>query len=447
MTHNEGNRSLPRVDRLILGIFGRINAGKSTLMNLLTRQETSIVDPAPGTTADVKSSVMEIHGLGPVRILDTAGLDEDSGLGEKKRKKTLAALEEADLAILVVDPVQSFLSGSLDVETTVSSLSRRSGGTLCAVFNVHADHSEKLSGTGATLEETVEYCRSALLDMAGTPSVALDLSRQESLSELVRFIRSSRPAGRKEVELLPFLDSRTPVVLNIPLDEESPSGRLLRPQEMAMEYLLRLGVPAGLYRTDLKLARSRSESISGREREKFTSFLESMGGSGGVQLILTDSQAVDIMSAWVPEEIPLTTFSIMMIHSSSGGNLPLFSAGADALNGLKEGDRVLIAEACNHDRIAEDIGTVQIPEKLGRACPGVVIEHAFGREFPSPGELEVYSLIIHCGGCMISTQKLGARINRLALAGVPVTNYGIVLAWLEGPATMERVLRPWKGQL
>ncbi|OPL19397.1 MAG: hypothetical protein AVO35_10960 [Candidatus Aegiribacteria sp. MLS_C] len=437
---------MPRVDRLVLGIFGRINAGKSTLMNLLTQQETSIVDPDPGTTADIKSSLMEIHGLGPVRILDTAGLDEGCQLGEKKRRKTLSALEEVDLAILVIDPVQAFLSGNLDVETSVSAMARRSGRNLCAVFNMHADAREKLSGSGATLDEAVDFCRSALVDRSGTPQARLDLCRGENVTGLVELIRQAGPRQGRQPELLPFVAGGLPVLLNIPLDEESPGGRLLRPQEMAMEYLLGLGVPIGIYRTDLMLARSSSKRISSGERERFQSFLGSIGGSHGVQLVLTDSQAVDVMSRWVPEEIPLTTFSIMMINSTSGGNLPLFAEGAAALDHLGPGDRVLITEACNHDRVAEDIGTVQIPRKLSEAVPGIGIEHAFGREFPSPEELAEYSLVIHCGGCMISPQKLSARVARLAEAGVPVTNYGIVLSWLEGPDVLERVLRPWKEQ-
>jgi hypothetical protein len=413
-------------------------------MNLLTQQETSLVDASPGTTADIKSAIMEIHALGPVRILDTAGLDEESGLGEKKRKKTLSALEEVDLALLVIDPVQSFLSGKLDVEASVASLARKLRKKLAVVFNVRSNCNEMLYGSGATLEETVEHCRSILPDRTGTAGIILDLSDKGNALELVEFIESSKPEDVKKVELLPFLNSQSPILLHIPLDEESPGGRLLRPQEMAMEYLLRLGIPIGLYRTDLKLARSGSETISGRERRRFMDFLGSIGSGAGVQLVLTDSQAIDIMDRWVPPEISLTTFSIMMINSTSGGNLALFAEGGDALNKLEKGDRVLIVEACNHDRIAEDIGTVQIPLKLAKACPGVVIEHSFGREFPAPDQLAEYKVVIHCGGCMISTQKLSARILRLAGAGVPVTNYGIVLAWLEGPETMNRVLKPWR---
>lgn len=413
-------------------------------MNLLTQQETSIVDAAPGTTADIKSAVMEIHALGPVRILDTAGLDEESGLGKKKRMKTLAALEEVDLVLLVIDPVQSFLSGNLDVEDSVASLTRSLRKRLAVVYNIHADFPEQLSGSGATLTETKEHCRSVLPDRAGTNHITLDLSEEANSAELVEFIESSRPEDGKKVDLLPFTNSQSPVLLHIPLDEESPGGRLLRPQEMAMEYLLRLGIPIGLYRTDLQLARSGSSTISELEQSKFTEFLDSIGSGSGVQLVLTDSQAIDIMSRWVPDDIALTTFSIMMINSTSGGNLPLFARGADALDQLKKGDKVLIVEACNHDRIAEDIGTVQIPAKLMKACPGVIIDHSFGREFPAPEKLAEYELAIHCGGCMISAQKLSARVSRLAGAGVPVTNYGIVLAWFEGPEILQRVLKPWR---
>jgi len=438
---------MPRVQRLVIGIFGRINAGKSTLMNLLTMQETSIVDSAPGTTSDIKSALMEIHALGPVRILDTAGLDESAELGEKKRRKTLSALEEVDLALLVIDPVQSFLSGELLVEENISSLARKLSRRLAVVFNLHSNADEQLTGTGATLPEAMEYCRSVLPDRSGTPCLEIDLSDSGHTLELVDFIARSRPAEAAAIELLPFIDRSGPVLLHIPLDEESPSGRLLRPQEMAMEYLLRLGVPVGMYRTDLLLARSGSKSLSDGERTRFMAFLDSLSYGDSVQLVLTDSQAIDVMNAWVPEDVPLTTFSIMMMRSTSGGDLTPFAEGAQALDRLGPGDRILIAEACNHDRIAEDIGTVQIPEQLSAVYPGVKIEHAFGREFPPPGELAEYSLVIHCGGCMISPQKLAARTGRLAESGVPVTNYGMVLAWLQSPPTLRRVLEPWRRDL
>lgn len=436
---------MPRVDRLVIGIFGRINAGKSTLMNLLTQQETSIVDSQPGTTADIKSSVMEIHSLGPVRILDTAGLDEASDLGGKKRKKALAALEEVDIALLVIDPVQAFSSMQLEVEETVASMAARTGRKLAVVFNVRADHGEHLSGTGASLSEAMEFCRSVLPDRKNTPEIASDISVSEDYLRVVEFISSSRPEESAPVPLLPFLNPRSPVLMHIPLDAESPSGRLLRPQEMAMEYLLRMMVPVGLYRTDLALARSGSQLLVQREKTRFIEFLGALErGSGGLQLVITDSQAIDVMAKWVPERIPLTTFSIMMINQTAGGDMSLFAEGVERMSRLNGKSRVLIAEACNHDRIAEDIGTVQIPGKLAAMHPGITVDHVFGREFPDPDELRSYDLVIHCGGCMISRQKLAARVGRLHEAGVPVTNYGFALSWFEGSGVLERVLDPWR---
>ena len=436
---------MPRVDRLQIGIFGRINAGKSTLMNLLTQQETSIVDSQPGTTADIKSSVMEIHKLGPVRILDTAGLDEVSDLGGKKRKKALNALSRVDIVLVVIDPVQAFLSMQLDVEELISSMAARKGKQLAVVFNVRSDARAILTNTGATISEAKEFCRSILPDRKNTPEVSADLSRTEDYLTLVEFAAEAKPKEMKLSPLLPFLNTRSPVLMHIPLDAESPTGRLLRPQEMSMEYLLRMMVPVGLYRTDLALARSRSGLLSIREKEKFLKFLEALEhGSGGLQLVITDSQAIDVMSRWVPERIPLTTFSIMMINQTAGGDMSLFAEGVKTMDTLSPNSRVLITEACNHDRIAEDIGTVQIPAKLNKAFPGIKVEHSFGREFPDAGELNKYDLVIHCGGCMISRQVLSSRIDHLAEAAVPLTNYGFALSWFEGSNVLRRVLEPWK---
>ncbi len=436
---------MARVDRLEIGIFGRINAGKSTLMNLLTQQETSIVDSQPGTTADIKSSIMEIHKLGPVRILDTAGLDEVSDLGGKKRKKALNALSQVDIVLMVIDPVQAFLSMQLDVEELISSMAARKGKQLAVVFNIRFDAKALLLNTGATVSEAQEFCRSILPDRKNTPEIATDLSRSEDYLSLVEFASEAKPQGMKPIPLLPFLNPRSSVLMHIPLDAESPTGRLLRPQEMSMEYLLRMMVPVGLYRTDLALARSRSTVLSAREEEKFLNFLKAMEqGSGGCQLVITDSQAIDVMSRWVPERIPLTTFSIMMINQTSGGDMSLFAEGVKTMDTLTSRSRILIAEACNHDRIAEDIGTVQIPSKLQEAFPGIKVEHSFGREFPDADILNDYDLVIHCGGCMISRQVLAARIGHLAEVAVPLTNYGFALSWFEGPDVLRRVLEPWK---
>ncbi len=431
---------MPRIERKILGIFGRINAGKSTCMNLLTQQETSLVDPQPGTTADIKNALLEIHAIGPVELLDTAGLDEASDLGEQKRRKTLAALEEVDLAVLVIDPLQALRSGQLHVEDLVATLARQRGRRLCVVLNRRVD-----AGRGADVEQARRFALSALPDRAEVPVLELDLSDRARSGELSAFLAAVAGRTTDETPLLPMVHRHGAVVLHIPMDEETPSGRLLRPQEMVMEYLLRVGVPVGMYRVDLGLARCGVPAVVEQQKRGFLTFLEALHASTGVQLVITDSQAIDIMDPWVPREIPLTTFSIMMVNQTACGDLSVFVAGTRALDRLRAGDRVLIAEACNHDRIAEDIGTVQLPRKLQTAVPGLEIEHAFGREFPEPEDLKRFALAIHCGGCMIRPQKLSARVQRLAEAGIPVTNYGLALSWYEGQATLGRVLEPWLG--
>jgi [FeFe] hydrogenase H-cluster maturation GTPase HydF len=434
---------MPRIERKIVGLFGRINAGKSTAMNLLTQQETSLVDPQPGTTADIKNALMEIHAIGPVELLDTAGLDEESGLGEQKRRKTLAALEEVDLAVLVIDPVQALLSGQLRVEDSVATLARRRSRRLCVVLNRHADADARLASHGAGWEQARRYALSALPDRAESPVLELDLSDRARGTEFSAFLAAVAGRTAEETPLLPMVHRHGAVVLHIPMDEETPSGRLLRPQEMVMEYLLRVGVPVGMYRVDLGLARCGVPAVVAQQKRGFLTFLETLHASVSVQLVITDSQAIDIMDPWVPRGIPLTTFSIMMVNQTACGDMSVFVEGARALDRLRAGDRVLIAEACNHDRIAEDIGTVQLPRKLQAAVPGVEVEHAFGREFPQPEELKRFALAIHCGGCMIRPQKLSARVQRLIEAGIPVTNYGLALSWYEGQATLGRVLEPW----
>lgn len=434
---------MARIERTIIGIFGRINAGKSTCMNLLTQQETSLVDPQPGTTADIKSALMEIHAIGPCKLLDTAGLDEESRLGEKKRQKTLAALEEVDLAVLVIDAVQAMRSAELPVEDSVASLARKLGRRLCVVFNRHHDDEARLAETGATLAEARRFCLSVLPDPTGTPVIDLDLADPASAEPLAGFVAAAAGETAGSTPLLPMVTKHGAVVLHIPMDEETPSGRLLRPQEMAMEALLRAGVPVGLYRVDLGLARSENPTLVEQQKRGFREFLGSFEGCGGVQLVITDSQAIDVMDPWVPREIPLTTFSIMMVNQTACGDMSVFVEGTRALDGLQAGDRVLVAEACNHDRIAEDIGTVQLPRKLEAVVPGLRFEYAFGREFPDPEELRQYAVAIHCGGCMIRPQKLSARVLRLREAGLPVTNYGLALSWYEGKATLGRVLEPW----
>lgn len=411
------------VERDHIGIFGKMNAGKSSIMNLLTQQTTSIVDPTPGTTADTKVALQEIHGLGPVKLFDTAGLDEATELGRKKRDKVLDDLKACDLVLLVIDPS----TRTFAAEATVLDRARELDKPLLALFNLFTPSAANDVGTVEAALPLLKFHPRHLL------SAADPACRQP----LLAFILAHYTPRRVTTELLPFAERDAFFVLNIPMDEQTPSGRLLRPQEMAHEYLVRHWAWPVSYRMDLARARSGDEV----ERRRFETFLAGLGRRP--RAIITDSQAMDLMHRWTPDDIPLTTFSIMMINYVSQGRLASFVRGIGALDRLQDGDRVLIAEACNHSRVAEDIGTVQIPAIIRRRWPGVTVEHNFGREFQENASLQAYKLVIHCGGCMITPQKLQARIRDLDTIGVPYTNYGLFLAYAQGRAALRQVLRPW----
>lgn len=392
-------------------------------MNLLTQQETSIVDPTPGTTTDTKIALAEIHGLGPVKIMDTAGFDEPLGLGDKKRKKCIAALKECDLVLLVIDPS----SDDFETEGFLISEARKLEKQLITVFNLFkTDDRVLIPEIESMLYKPGVYSRIALRAVDGN-------YRQE----FINCILNNYIPKNFNVELLPFVEPGEFYILNIPMDEETPAGRYLRPQAMAEEYITRKWAFPVSYRMNLSKARAGDPF----EKERWNIFVHSF--TQRPKAIITDSQAIDILKDWTPADIALTTFSIMMINFMSRGKLHEFVKGIGALNTLVPGDHLLIAEACNHSRIREDIGTVQIPKMIKKFYPGVIVDHAFGREFVDDLEIENYKLVIHCGGCMISNQRMAARLHDLNSKVVPITNYGIFLSFIQGEETLERVIRPW----
>ena len=411
------------VERDHIGIFGKMNSGKSSIMNLLTQQATSIVDATPGTTADTKIALQEIHGMGPVKLFDTAGLDEATGLGEKKRAKVLADLKECDLVLLVIDPdTEDFVT-----ENEVLEKARELDKQILVIYNL-------FKHSGAERIGIVEQALPLLKFHKKIELVAVDAGCRQ---DLLGFILANFISKNAKMELFPFLERDEFYVLNIPMDDETPPGRYLRPQAMAEEYITRHWAWPVSYRMDLGKARRGDAS----ERKRFDDFLNGFGKRP--KAIITDSQAMDLMSPWAPDDIMLTTFSIMMINYVSRGRLAAFAKGIEAADTLQAGDKVLIAEACNHSRIAEDIGTVQIPNFIKQHWPDVQIDHNFGREFQENEQLQSYKLVIHCGGCMITAQKLLARIRDLDSIGVPYTNYGVFLSYAQGREALRRVLLPW----
>jgi [FeFe] hydrogenase H-cluster maturation GTPase HydF len=411
------------VERDHIGIFGKMNSGKSSVMNLLTQQETSIVDPTPGTTADTKIALQEIHGIGPVKLFDTAGLDEAGELGDKKRHKTFNDLKECDLVLLVIDPATQDIRTEQEVIERARDLDKQ----ILIIYNqfTQADSTQ--------IEKSLDLLRFY-------KKILIQANNINCRAELIEFILKHYTPKQDKTELLPFVKKDEYYILIIPMDVETPPGRYLRPQAMVEEYITRQWAYPVSFRLDLGKARG-SATEAAEEKKRFNDFLNNF--QKRPQTMITDSQAMDIMKEWCPKDIELTTFSIVMINYFSRGRLSEFATGVKALETLKTGDKVLIVEACNHSRIGEDIGTVQIPKHFAKKYPGVVIEHNFGREFQDNKHLEQYKLIIHCGGCMISAQKLQARLRDLETVGVPITNYGVILSYLQGPAALERVLKPF----
>jgi small GTP-binding protein len=457
---NIKRKEIKMINRDHIGIFGKMNAGKSCIMNLLTQQETSIVDNTPGTTADTKITLQEIHGLGPVKLFDTAGLDEENVIGEKKRKKVLSTLKECDLALLVINPAIK----NIEIEKTLIEEARELDKQVIIIYNVFPNVETQHLASKLPDKVETQHLASKLPDKVETQHLAsnkqnneCDITELESKlpilkfynkktmtaidtenrQSLLNFILKHYTSKNIKLDLLPFIEKDEFYILNIPMDDETPPGRYLRPQLMCEEYITRNWAYPVSYRMNLIKARNNDNA----EKQRFNDFVNNF--KKRPKVIITDSQAMDIMKDWTPKDIQLTTFSIMMINYMSSGRLSDFVSGVKHLDSLKTGDKVLIVEACNHSRVGEDIGTVQIPNYFRKNYPGVIVEHNFGREFQENKKISEYKLIIHCGGCMITQQKLSARIRDLASLGIPYTNYGVFLSYIHGKQSLERVLKVW----
>jgi len=413
------------IQRTNIGIFGKINAGKSTLMNVLTQQNTSIVDSKFGTTTDIKVSLMEIHSLGPVKLFDTAGIDEKGNLGIKKKKKTLYCLKSCDLILIIINPSYSF-----EENNQIIKLCKKYKKSLILIIN-----------------EFHNQNNSNLINENSFPIISLDITKKFAKNKIIDFILKNYKSTKKQNLLFSHIQNDDIVFLNIPMDEETPEKRLLRPQAFVQELLLRRFISTYAYRMDLKKARSQNKKEQQHEKKRFQKILFLFKKIKKFKLIITDSQAIDVIHNWTLDNqkqpfIDITTFSIIMSYLK--GDLHLFIDGIKALKTLKENDKILIAEACNHNRIKEDIGSFQIPNKIDQyfGKNKIQIDYCFGRDFSSYN-LKKYKLIIHCGGCMLDEQSMKARIQDLKDSKTPITNYGLVLSFFESSKAFSRVIRPF----
>ncbi len=383
-----GINEVPSGERIHIGFFGRRNAGKSSLVNKITNQNLSLVSDIPGTTTDPVKKAMELLPLGPVVIIDTPGFDDSGELGAMRVEQTKKALEECDIAVLAV-------SGEVGLTDTEKEL--------VDLFN------EK------EIDYILCYTKSDLKKGSG---LSVSSKTGEGIEELKEKIAAlGKEKGNKRHIVGDILKVGDKVVLVIPIDEAAPKGRLILPQVQTIREILDAGASALCVRD--------------------TEYKKVMDTLDEVRLVITDSQVFSSVQGETDKDIPLTSFSILMARYK--GTLNEAVMGAKVIDLLKDGDEVLIAEACTHHRQCGDIGSVKIPALIKKYTgKDIKITLSSGKDFPS--DLEKYKLIIHCGGCMATEKEMEMRLKKAKEKDVAMTNYGISIAYMNG--ILERSISP-----
>ena len=374
-------------ERIHIGFFGLRNAGKSSVVNAMTGQSLSLVSDVKGTTTDPVKKAMELLPLGPVVIIDTPGIDDEGELGEMRIKRAMQTLNYTDIAVLVVDSVKG-----------IQPLDRE----LIARFE------------SKNIKYIIVYNKSDLLNDIPTASAneiyvsAVNGTNVNELREMIGRFAAKQENNKKIVADL--VEAEDFAVLVVPIDESAPKGRLILPQQQVIRELIENGVTAVVCRdTELK------------------STLLSLGKKP--KIVITDSQAFERVASDTPDDITLTSFSILFARYK--GDLAATVRGAAMLDKLRDGDRVLISEGCTHHRQCNDIGTVKMPNWIKNySGKDIGFDFTSGGEFPD--DLSAYALVVHCGGCMLNAREMQYRAGCAADGGVPMTNYGIAIAHMHG---------------
>ena len=400
-------KDVPKALRLQIGLFGRTNVGKSSFLNLAAGQEVAITSPLPGTTTDVVEKTMELLPVGPVVFLDTAGLDDVSALAEARLKKTRNIFDRTDVILLVLEP-----NKWTGYEDGVVAEARERKIPLIGVVN-KIDLEKPSEDFLRRLRDRIDK----VIACSSLDKKQRDLYVDELKKHLLEVVPDDRLTTRALIgDLIP---AGGLAVLIVPIDLEAPKGRIILPQVQAIRDVL-----------DHKAA-----AVVVKESE-YPDLLAKL--KGPPDLVVCDSQVVDKMVAETPAGVKCTTFSILMARFK--GDLAEAVRGVQAIDRLKTGDKVLIAEACSHHPLADDIGRVKIPkwlkEKTGRELK---IDVCAGQDFPE--DLKEHKLVIHCGGCMINRRQMLTRTRKARAAGVPITNYGLAISYLRG--RLDRVLEPF----
>lgn len=379
-----GLGGVPASERVHIGFFGKRNAGKSSLINAVTGQNLSIVSDTLGTTTDPVSKTMELLPLGPVVIIDTPGIDDVGELGAMRVQKAYEALNKCHIAVVVIDAEKG-----ISEEDNQLVLRIKDKGIPYIICYNKCD-------TVAVHTTDREVCVSALTG--------------DGVTELKEKIASLRNLKNEKYIIADRLDKGDVVVLVMPVDSGAPKGRIILPQQQTLREVLDAGGVCICV-----------------QPEELPGALDILGVKPAV--VITDSQVFDKVSQMVPEDVYLTSFSILMLNYK--GNLFSAVENAAVISELKDGDRVLIAEGCTHHRQCEDIGTVKIPALIRKTSGAdIVFDFTSGGDFPE--DLSPYSLVIQCGGCMLNENEIRYRTNKGKEQKVPVTNYGIALAYMNG---------------
>lgn len=382
-----GLNSTPSADRVHIGFFGRRNAGKSSVVNAVTGQELAVVSEIKGTTTDPVQKAMELLPMGPVVIIDTPGIDDEGSLGELRVRKTKQILNKTDVAVLVVDKTV----GMTAVEEELVGIFQEKKIPYVVVYN-----KQDLSGNSVPNEEYY-------IEVSAKTGFQIEALKEK----IARLAVTEEPKLKIVGDIIKPSDF---VVLVVPIDKAAPKGRLILPQQQTIRDILE----------------SDATAIVVKEFE-LRETLEQLGKKPS--LVITDSQVFAKVSADTPRDIPLTSFSILFARYK--GNLQTVVQGAAAIETLQDGDKVLISEGCTHHRQCDDIGSVKIPRWLKNYTrKELQIELSSGTEFPE--DLSSYKLIIHCGGCMLNEREMKYRLKCAGDQNVPITNYGIAIAYMQG---------------
>lgn len=394
----------PMSNRIHIALFGKTNVGKSSIINALTNQDISLVSKVKGTTTDPVYKAMELLPLGAVVFIDTAGLDDETELGDLRKKKTLDVLNKTDVALIIIDSNEGLTAFDLEIATRIKEKKIPIIGVLNKIDLVNLQEDEILN-----FEKKL-----------GFKLIRVSVKNNIGIKEIKDSLIKSCPNEEDKFKIVGDLISPGDfVILVTPIDKAAPKGRLILPQQQVIRDVLE----------------SDAISIVTKEYE-LRETLQNLNKKPS--LVITDSQAFLKVAADTPKDIPLTSFSILLARYK--GDLSELVRGAFAIKKLKDGDKVLIAEACTHHRQSDDIGKVKIPRWL-RQMTGKDLQFEFSSGFSFPENLKDYALIVHCAGCMLNRRAMLHRISEAIDAEIPIVNYGVLIAYVQG--ILERTLAPF----